>query len=65
MTYTIKTISQPEKVWTLHRNMLMPVNHKLQTVDDAPNLCLMKVKPQKKIKSAMRKEAIEQDQRDL
>ena len=43
----------------------MPVNHKLQTVDDAPNLCLMKVKPQKKVKSAMRKEAIQQDQRDL
>ena len=38
MTYTIKTISQPEKVWTLHRNMLMPVNHILQTVDDVMNV---------------------------
>ena len=36
VTYTIKTIAQPEKVRTLHRNML-----------------------------AMRKEAMEQDQRDL
>ena len=43
----------------------MPVKHILQTVDDAPNICLMKVKSQKKVTSAMRKEAIEQDQRDL
>ena len=42
VTYTIKTISQPEKVRTLQRNMLMPVNHILRTVDDAPNICLMK-----------------------
>ena len=65
MTYTIKTISQSEKVRTLHRNMLMPVNHILQTVDDAQNICLMKAKRQKKVKSAMRKEAMKQDQRDL
>ena len=65
VTYTITTISRPEKVWTLHRNMLMPVNHILQTVGDAPNIYFMKVKPQKKVKSAMRKEAIEKDQRDL
>ena len=65
VTYTITTISRPEKVWRLHRNMLMPVNHILQTVGDAPNIYFMKVKPQKKVKSAMRKEAIEKDQRDL
>ena len=65
VTYTIKTIAQPERVRTLHRNMLMPVNHILQTVDDAPNICPMKIKPQKKVRSAMRKEAMEQDQRDL
>ena len=65
MTYTIKTISQSEKVRTLHRNMLMPVNHILQTVDDAQNICLMKAKRQKKVKSAVRKEAMKQDQRDL
>ena len=41
--------------------MLTPVKHILQTVDDAPNICLMKVKSQKKAMSAMRKEAIEQD----
>ena len=65
MTYTIKTISQLEKVRTLHRNMLIPVNHILQTVDDAPNICLMKIKLQKKVKSDLRKEAMEKDQRDL
>ena len=65
LTYTIKTISEPEKVWTLHRNMLMLVNHTLQTVHDTPNICLMKVKSQKKVKSPMRKEAIKKDQRDL
>ena len=65
MTYTIKTISQSEKVRTLHRNMLMPVNHILQTIDDAPNICLMKAKRQKKVKSAMRKEVMKQGQRDL
>lgn len=27
VNYTIKTISQPENVWTLHRNMLMSANH--------------------------------------
>ena len=43
--YTIKTISQPEKVWTLHRNMLMLVNHIIQTVDDAPNIFSVKIKP--------------------
>ena len=63
VTYTIRAISQPEKVRTLHRNMLMPVNHILQTIDDALNICF--INPQKKVKSAMRKEAIEQDQRDL
>ena len=65
VTYTIKTISQQEKVRTLHRNMLMAVSHTLQTSDDAPNICLMNRKPQKKVKSAMRQEAMEQDQRDL
>ena len=45
--------------------MLMSVNHILQTVDDAPNIFVMKVKPQKKVKSANRKEAIEQERRDL
>ena len=35
------TISQPEKFRTLHRNMFMPVNHNLQTVDDATNIFLM------------------------
>ena len=43
----------------------MSVNHILQTVDDAPNIFVMKVKPQKKVKSANRKEAIEQERRDL
>ena len=62
MTYTIKKILQPEKVWTLHRKMLMPVNHTLQTVDEAPNIYPMKIKFQKKV---MRKEAIEQGQEDL
>ena len=28
--YIIKTISQPEKGLTLHRNMLVPINHILQ-----------------------------------
>ena len=65
VTYTIKTISRPEKFRTLHRNIKMPVNYILQTVDDAPNICLMKVKLQNKLTSAMRKEATEQDQRDL
>ena len=65
MTYTVKKILQPEKVWTLHRKMLMPVNHTLQTVDEAPNIYPMKIKFQKKVKSAMRKEAIEQGQEDL
>ena len=65
MTYTIKSISQPEKVWTLHRNMLMPVNHTLQTVDETPNIYPTKIKLQKKVKSAMRKEAIEHNQKDL
>ena len=41
------------------------VNHILQTAGDAPNICYMKVKPQKKVKLVIRKEAIEQDQRDL
>ena len=45
--------------------MLIPVSHILQTVDEASNICPMKKKPQKKVKSAMRKKAIEQDQRDL
>ena len=45
--------------------MLMPVVHIVQTVDDAPNICPIKIKSQKKVKSAMRKEAMEQDQRDL
>ena len=48
VTYTIKIISQRENVRTLNRNMLMPVNHISQTVDNAPNLCLMKIKPPKK-----------------
>ena len=65
VTYTINTISQPEKVWTLHRNMLMSVSHILQTVNDVPIICLMKVKPQNKVNSTMRKGAIERDQRDL
>ena len=52
-------MAQPETVRTLHRNMLMPVNHILQTVDGAPNICPMKTKPQKKVKSAVRKEAME------
>ena len=30
---------------TLNRNILMPVNHILQTIDDAPNICPMKIKP--------------------
>ena len=50
-------------VRALHRNMLMPVNHILQTVEEAPNICHMKIKPSKKVKSVMRKEAMEQDQR--
>ena len=41
VTCTIKTISQSEKVQTLHRNMLMPAKHILKTVDDAPNICLV------------------------
>lgn len=45
--------------------MLISVNHILQTVDDAPNICPMKIKPQKKVKPVIRKEAVEQDQRDL
>ena len=45
--------------------MLMPVNHILKIVDDALNICLMKIKPPKKVKSVMRKEAMEQDHRDL
>ena len=65
VTYTIKTISRPEKFRTQHRNIKMPVDYILQTVDDATNICLMKVKPQNKFTSAMRKEATEQDQRDL
>ena len=65
VTYTIKKSQNPEKVWTLHRKMLMPVNHTLQTVDEAPNIYPMKIKFQKKVKSAIRKEAIEQGQEDL
>ena len=41
VTCTIKTISQSEKVQTLHRNMLIPAKHILKTVDDAPNICLV------------------------
>ena len=65
VTYAIKTISQPDKGSDITQKHLMPVSHILQTVDYAPNTCLMKGKLQKKVKSAMRKEAIEQDQRDL
>ena len=46
----LKPLKQPEKVWALYKNMLMPFNHILQTVDDAPNICHMKIKPQKKVK---------------
>ena len=45
--------------------MLMPVNHTLQTVDETPNIYPTKIKLQKKVKSAMRKEAIEHNQKDL
>ena len=65
VTYTIKKISKSEKVWTLQGKMLMPVNHTLQTLDEAPNIYPIKIKLQKKVKSAMRKEAIEQEQKDL
>ena len=65
MTYTIKSISQPEKVWTLHRSMLIPVNHTLLTVDETPNIYPIKIKLPKKVKSALRKEAIEHNQKDL
>ena len=61
----MKTISQPEKVRALYLNMLMPVNHILQTVDDVPNICSVKIKPPKKVKSVMTKEAMEQDKNDM
>ena len=49
VTFTIKTISQPEKVRTLHRNMLMADNHILQTADDAPNISPMKINLKSKL----------------
>ena len=42
VTYTIKSISQPEKVCKLHRNMLMAVNNTLQTVDETQIFTLRK-----------------------
>ena len=41
------------------------LSHILQIVDDTANVCPMKIKPPKKVKSVMRKEAMEQDQWDL
>ena len=49
MIYTIKTISHPEKVRALHRNMLIPISHILQTVDEAPNICPMKKNLKRKL----------------
>ena len=63
--YPIKTISQAEKVWTLHRNLLMSVNHIFQTVDGAPNIGPIKIKLPKIVKSVMRKEAMKRNQRGL
>ena len=42
--------------------MLMSVNHILQIVDDAPNICPIKTKTPKNVKLVMRKEAMRQDQ---
>ena len=50
---------------TYHGEILMPVNRILQTVDDTLDIYLMKIKPSKKVKSVMRKEVMEQNQRDL
>lgn len=41
--------------------MRMPLNHILQTVDDATNICQMKTEIRKKIKSTMRRNTREAD----
>ena len=45
--------------------LLNSLSHMLQIVDDTANICPMKIKPPEKVKSVMRKEAMEQGQSDL
>ena len=44
VTFKIKSKSYPNKTTVLHRNMLMPVNHLLDTIDTVPTISQMKKK---------------------
>ena len=52
VTYEIKSNLYPNKTRVLHHNMLMPVNHLLDTTDSVPTIFPMKnkISPERKIK---------------
>ena len=47
LTYKIQSVSEPIKTRVLHRNMLMPINHLLESIDTPPNISPMKTSKKK------------------
>ena len=44
VTYSVKSIAEPGKIRTLHRNMLMAIKHVTDSVDQTPQISPMKTK---------------------
>ena len=59
VTYKIKCKSYPNKIRVLHRNILMPVNHLLDTIDAVPTIFLMKNKISLERKIKLHKQVVE------